>query len=62
MFLTGSFFHHVSIMSWTASVGLKAIFLLDFVDMISVSKRDKAELAMRVLKTLRRDDLALERM
>ncbi len=36
-FLTGSLFKHVSVMSLTASVGLMAIFFVDFVDMIFIS-------------------------
>ena len=47
-FLTGSLFKHVSVMSLTASVGLMAIFLVDFVDMIFISMLGKAELAAAV--------------
>ena len=47
-FLSGSLFRHVSVMSLTASVGLMAIFLVDFVDMIFISMLGKAELAAAV--------------
>ena len=47
-FLTGSLFRHVTVMSLTASVGLMAIFLVDFVDMIFISMLGKAELAAAV--------------
>jgi putative MATE family efflux protein len=47
-FLTGSLFKHVSVMSLTASVGLMAIFLVDFVDMIFISMLGKSELAAAV--------------
>ncbi|MGB7317030.1 MAG: MATE family efflux transporter [Planktotalea sp.] len=47
-FLTGSLFRHVSVMSLTASVGLMAVFLVDFVDMIFISMLGKAELAAAV--------------
>ena len=47
-FLEGSLFRHVTVMSLTASVGLMAIFLVDFVDMIFISMLGKAELAAAV--------------
>ncbi|MGH1577791.1 MATE family efflux transporter [Planktotalea sp.] len=47
-FLTGSLFKHVSVMSLTASVGLMAIFFVDFVDMIFISMLGKSELAAAV--------------
>ena len=47
-FLTGNLFRHVSVMSLTASVGLMAVFLVDFVDMIFISMLGKAELAAAV--------------
>jgi len=47
-FLTGSLFKHVSVMSLTASVGLVAIFLVDFIDMVFISMLGKAELAAAV--------------
>lgn len=47
-FLTGSLFKHVSVMSLTASVGLMAVFLVDFIDMVFISMLGKAELAAAV--------------
>ena len=47
-FLTGSLFKHISVMSLTASVGLMAVFLVDFVDMIFISWLGKAELAAAI--------------
>ncbi len=47
-FLTGNLFAHVSVMSLTSSVGLMAIFLVDFVDMIFISMLGKSELAAAV--------------
>ncbi|MHA7772541.1 MATE family efflux transporter [Roseibium sp. M-1] len=47
-FLTGSLFRHVTVMSLTASVGLMAIFAVDFVDMIFISMLGEAELAAAV--------------
>jgi Na+-driven multidrug efflux pump len=47
-FLEGSLFRHISVMSLTASVGLMAVFLVDFVDMIFISMLGKAELAAAV--------------
>ena len=47
-FLSGNLFHHVSVMSLTASIGLMAVFLVDFVDMIFISMLGKAELAAAV--------------
>tara|TARA_R110002049_G_scaffold44333_3_gene129851 strand:- start:89141 stop:90544 length:1404 start_codon:yes stop_codon:yes gene_type:complete len=47
-FLTGNLFGHVTVMSLTASVGLMAVFLVDFVDMIFISMLGKAELAAAV--------------
>lgn len=47
-FLKGNLFRHVSVMSLTASVGLMAIFLVDFVDMVFISMLGKAELAAAV--------------
>jgi putative MATE family efflux protein len=47
-FLTGNLFRHVSVMSLTASVGLMAVFLVDFVDMIFISMLGKSELAAAV--------------
>ena len=47
-FTQGSLFCHISVMSLTASVGLMAVFLVDFVDMIFISMLGKAELAAAV--------------
>lgn len=47
-FLEGSLFRHISVMSLTASVGLMAVFLVDFVDMIFISMLGKAELAAAI--------------
>ena len=47
-FLTGSLFRHVTVMSLTASLGLMAVFIVDFVDMIFISMLGKAELAAAV--------------
>ena len=48
VFLEGSLFKHISIMSLTSSVGLMAVFLVDFVDMIFISMLGKEELAAAV--------------
>ncbi|MEM1352726.1 MAG: MATE family efflux transporter, partial [Pseudomonadota bacterium] len=47
-FLTGNLFRHVTVMSLTSSVGLMAIFAVDFVDMIFIAMLGKAELAAAV--------------
>lgn len=47
-FLEGNLFKHVATMSLTASVGLMAIFLVDFADMVFISMIGKAELAAAV--------------
>ena len=47
-FLQGNLFRHISVMSLTASVGLMAIFAVDFVDMIFISMLGRAELAAAV--------------
>ncbi|MEM9971052.1 MAG: MATE family efflux transporter, partial [Pseudomonadota bacterium] len=47
-FLQGSLFKHITVMSLTASVGLMAVFLVDFVDMIFISMLGKEELAAAV--------------
>ncbi len=47
-FLTGSLFRHVTVMSLTASVGIMAIFAVDFIDMIFIAMLGKAELAAAV--------------
>ncbi|MEL7345056.1 MAG: MATE family efflux transporter [Pseudomonadota bacterium] len=47
-FLEGSLLRHVTVMSLTASVGLMAVFAVDFVDMIFISMLGKAELAAAI--------------
>ncbi len=47
-FLSGSLFRHVTVMSLTSSVGLMAIFAVDFIDMIFIAMLGKAELAAAV--------------
>ncbi|MFY0692520.1 MAG: MATE family efflux transporter [Paracoccaceae bacterium] len=47
-FLEGNLFRHISVMSLTASVGLMAIFFVDFVDMIFISMLGNAALAAAV--------------
>ena len=47
-FLTGNLFRHVTVMSLTSSVGLMAIFAVDFIDMIFIAMLGKAELAAAV--------------
>lgn len=47
-FLQGNLLRHISVMSLTASVGLMAVFVVDFVDMIFISMLGKAELAAAV--------------
>ncbi len=47
-FLTGNLFKHVAVMSFTASIGLIGVFLVDLVDMIFISMLGKSELAAAV--------------
>jgi len=47
-FLQGNLLRHISVMSLTASIGLMAVFVVDFVDMIFISMLGKAELAAAV--------------
>lgn len=47
-FLTGNLFAHVSVMSLAGSIGLIAIFAVDFIDMLFISMLGKAELAAAV--------------
>jgi len=47
-FLEGSLFRHVTVMSLTASIGLIAVFLVDFIDMIFISMLGQAELAAAI--------------
>ncbi len=48
VFLKGNLFRHISVMSLTSSVGLMAVFAVDFVDMIFISMLGKEELAAAV--------------
>ncbi len=48
VFLQGSLMRHVSVMSFTASVGLMAMFAVDFVDMIFISMLGNEALAAAV--------------
>ncbi|WP_299143297.1 MATE family efflux transporter [uncultured Tateyamaria sp.] len=47
-FLSGSLMRHVTVMSLTSSVGIMAVFLVDFIDMVFISMLGKAELAAAV--------------
>ncbi|WP_421982778.1 MATE family efflux transporter [Roseibium sp.] len=47
-FLEGNLFRHVTVMSLTSSIGLMAIFAVDFVDMIFISMLGKDELAAAI--------------
>lgn len=47
-FLEGNLFRHIAVMSLTASVGLMAVFIVDFVDMVFISMLGKAELAAAI--------------
>ena len=47
-FLEGSLMRHVSVMSFTASVGLMAMFAVDFIDLIFISMLGNAALAAAV--------------
>lgn len=47
-FLTGSLLRHITVMALTSSVGLMAVFLVDFIDMIFISMLGKAELAAAI--------------
>lgn len=48
IFLQGNLFGHITRMALTASIGLMAIFIVDFVDMIFISMLGKSELAAAV--------------
>lgn len=47
-FLSGSLFAHVARMSFAASLGLMAVFAVDFIDMIFISMLGKSELAAAI--------------
>jgi len=46
--LTGAPMRHVAVMSATASIGLMAMFVVDFVDMIFISMLGNAALAAAI--------------
>jgi len=48
VFLTGNLMRHVSVMSFTASIGILALFAVDFVDVMFISMLGKKELAAAV--------------
>lgn len=48
VFLEGSLFRHVSVMSFTASIGLMAMFAVDFIDMVFISMLGNDALAAAV--------------
>ena len=48
VFLKGSLLRHITVMSLTASVGLMAVFVVDFVDIIFISMLGKGERAATV--------------
>lgn len=48
VFLKGHLFRHIAVMSLTSSVGLMAIFAVDFIDMVFISMLGKDELAAAV--------------
>lgn len=47
-FTTGRPMKHVAVMSLTVSIGLMAIFVVDFVDMLFISMIGQAELAAAI--------------
>ncbi len=47
-FLEGGLFRHVTVMSLTASLGMMAIFAVDFIDMVFIAMLGRAELAAAV--------------
>lgn len=47
-FLEGSLIRHIAVMSFTASIGLMAVFVVDLVDMIFISMLGRDELAAAV--------------
>lgn len=47
-FLTGSLMRHITVMSVTSSVGLMAVFAVDFIDMIFIAMLGKEELAAAI--------------
>ncbi len=47
-FVEGNLFRHVTVMALTSSVGLMAVFAVDFVNMIFISMLGRAELAAAI--------------
>ena len=47
-FLEGNLFRHISVMALTSSVGLVAVFLVDFIDMVFIAMLGQAELAAAI--------------
>lgn len=47
-FVEGNLFRHIAVMSLTSSVGLMAVFAVDFVNMIFISMLGRAELAAAI--------------
>jgi Na+-driven multidrug efflux pump len=47
-FLSGNLFRHITVMSLTASVGLVAVFAVDFIDMIFISMLGNDALAAAI--------------
>ena len=47
-FLSGSLMRHITVMAMSSSVGLLAVFLVDFIDMIFISMLGKTELAAAI--------------
>jgi putative MATE family efflux protein len=47
-FVSGSLLRHVTVMSLTSALGITAVFLVDFIDMIFIAMLGKAELAAAV--------------
>ena len=47
-FLDGSLMRHITVMALTASLGLMAVFMVDFIDMVFISMLGKAELAAAI--------------
>lgn len=48
VFWEGNLFRHITVMALTSSVGLMAIFAVDFIDMVFIAMLGNAELAAAV--------------
>ncbi|SUZ33296.1 Multidrug export protein MepA [Roseibaca ekhonensis] len=48
VFLEGNLFRHITVMALTSSVGLMAVFAVDFIDMVFIAMLGNAELAAAV--------------